>query len=128
MAETQVALGGQIYTVRRMPTARAVAWRKRANAIVEALPAIAEQYAAEGDDLVKSAGKLLGVASDTVEAMMHLVIDADVRLQADKEHILDSAFDDEYLEAFQSILLLNAPLAGAAHSIMASTGEPSATT
>lgn len=128
MAETTIALGGQLYTVRRMPSARAIAWRKRANAIVEALPGIAAEYEQESDDLLKAAGRLLTVADAVMAEMIEVVLDADLALQADKQHILDTAFDEEYLEAFQGILLLNSPLAGAAHSITGSPGAPSATT
>lgn len=127
MAETTVALGGQIYPVRRMPAVRAIAWRKRATPIVDRLQGITEKYAASGDNLVAMAGALLHEADGFMEEMIEVVLAAGPEIERDREHILDTAFEEEYLEAFQQVLLLNAPLAGAAHSITASNGDPSGT-
>jgi hypothetical protein len=122
-----VALGGQLYPVRRMPAMKAIAWRKRAAPIVDTLQDLAEKYGASGDNLIGMAGALLHAADGLMGEMIEVVIVAGPELEADRKHIEEAAFEEEYLEAFQSILLLNAPLAGAAHSITASTGDSSGT-
>lgn len=130
MPKTTITLGGQEYTIRRMPIGRVLAWRKRANAVVDALPPIMEQYQGEHEEweLVKAAGAIFRLADGTVEAMLECVLAASTELAADRERILEHAMEDEVWEAFQAALLLNAPLAGAESLITVSTGAPSTTT
>lgn len=127
MAETIVALGGQEYTIRRMPVGRVLKWRKEANKVVSALPPLVEQYQGDHEEwqLVKAAGALFGAADGVVEGMLECVLSASAELEADREHILEHAFEDEIWEAFQAALLLNAPLAGAESLITVSPGVTS---
>lgn len=112
MRSATVVLAGKAYTVQRLPAMRAIQWRKRAQQLLDAFPAIQEIYERETENLVKASAEVYRAANGAVEALVEVVLDADPGLAADRDFILDNAMEDEFLTAFQGVMLLNAPLSG----------------
>jgi hypothetical protein len=110
MREIEVVLAGQRYTVRRMPAMRAVSWRKCAQGLLERFPSLVDAYNAETENVMASGLEMMKGANGIVEALIEVVISADPALEADREHILANGYEEEFMEGFQSLLMLNSPL------------------
>lgn len=116
MRTATVTFAGKQYEVKRLPVIQAVAWRKKAEALLEAFPALAEMYNQEAENTVKASLEVFKASNDVIEQLIDVVFSADGALANDKSKILEVIDDSELLEAFQTIMLCNAPLASMAVS------------
>jgi hypothetical protein len=107
----EITLAGQVYTVRRLPVRPALAWRKQAEAMLSALPQLGELFGAETDNVVASGLKVFSVADGLIEQLIDLVFSGSPELMAQRDAILETLDDGELFEAFQTLLVLNLPLA-----------------
>jgi len=116
MRTAKIVLAGKEYEIRRLPAVRAIAWRKAAQELLDVFPALADAYQQETANVVAAGVDLFRQASGIVESLIEVVLSADVTLNADRERILETADDEEFLEAFQQALLLNTPLSSLAQA------------
>ena len=114
MRTTTVKLGGKEYEVQRLPAMRAIAWRKQASALLDRFPSLIKVYDGETINTVQASADLFRTASGVVEELIECVLASDSALEADRVLLLEAAYEDEFLEAFQRVMLLNAPLSGMA--------------
>jgi len=122
MRTVTIVLGGASWTVARLPALRAIAWRKGAEGLLEELPALAKLYDTETQsqaDLVAAALVMYREAGAVVERIIESVLTASDELVLRRDEILETATEEELLAAFQTLLLLNAPLAGLASGMAA---------
>lgn len=114
----EITLAGRVYAVRRLPVRPAMAWRKRAETLLSALPQLAEKFGAETDNVVQTGLDVFGVADELINQLIELVFSGSPELAAHKDEILETLDDGDLFEAFQTLLVLNLPLA----SVVASQG------
>lgn len=105
-----VTLAGKTYEIHRLPAMKAIVWRKSAQELMDKFPKLAEAYQQETDNVVASGVEVLRMANGLVESLVEIVMNADPNLDADKDFILGNAFDEEFIKAFETILVLNFPL------------------
>jgi hypothetical protein len=117
MRAATITLGGSRYPIERLPIRKAQAWRARAEGLLAGLPELRRLYASEADDaadLVEASLRLYAAAGSVVEELIEVVLTGSPVLEAARDWILDQAYEEEFLEGLQTLLLLNAPLAGLA--------------
>ena len=117
MRNVTIVLGGRSFVVARLPALRAIAWRKGAEALLEELRGLIKLYDRESQtpaELVEASLVLYRQAGAVVEQVIEVVLGASDELTLQRDAILDTAAEDELMLAFQTLLLLNAPLAGLA--------------
>lgn len=122
MRTVTIVLGGASWTVARMPALRAIAWRRGAEQLLADMPALAKLYDTETksqSELIEASLLMYREAGAVVERMIEVVLGASDELTQRRDLILDSATEEELLAAFQTLLLLNAPLAGLASEMAA---------
>lgn len=112
-----IHLGGQDYTVSRLPASRIFAWRRQAEKLLSSLPALQALYQKEASDVVSASLHLYAEANDVAEQVVEVVLAADPALSRQRDKILDAAQEDEFLAALMTLLLLNAPLTGLAMEV-----------
>lgn len=113
-------LGGEEYEAERLPAMRAVAWRKRAEQLLSKFPQLATLYDAQSENMVTGMLAVLKGADEIVPELVEVVL-AGLDLSPDeREDIYATAFEEEFMEGLQRLLLLNAPLSAlAARSLRA---------
>lgn len=122
MDSTTVTVGGTEYTIDELPARKNSAWRATFETQLGPLLTLVEQAGAgaaisSSDDLMRIAhqvGRVLVKAPDTVT---ELIFDYAPNLDANREQILDTAYDSELIGAFQAILGLAYPFGGLARQM-----------
>ena len=132
MNSTTITLGGLDYTIDELPARKNSAWRQGFEAQLGPLLDLVGQAGAgaainSSDDLMRIAhqvGRVLVKAPDTIT---DLIFDYAPNLDAQREQILDAAYDSELIGAFQAVLGLAYPFGGLARQ-MASLASGSTAT
>lgn len=136
MQNKTITLGGKQYAIVELPARKNAAWRKEFEAQIGPLLSIIEQAGAgvelaSSEDLLRVANQIGRVLVQSPDILIGLLFSYASNLAANREAILDSAYDSELITAFTAVLGLAYPFGGLARLASlasGSTGKASATT
>ncbi len=136
MNKRTITLGEKTFLITELPARRQAAWRRELETKLEPVLGIIEQAGAglelrSNDDifrLANSVGRLLVSAPDL---LIDLLFAYAPNLSAEKETILDTAYDSELIAAFSAVLAMAYPFGSVAKLVSLANGlttPPSAPT
>jgi hypothetical protein len=111
--QVTVTLGGKQYTVSALPIAKAKAWRENLavpfGTLVQTLTSANTVEINQFNEIAGLVQNFSGVLLGSVDLMLDLLFEYAEELRADKEWILQNAYDEEALGAFAEVLKLAFP-------------------
>lgn len=116
MRTETVQLGGNEYTISELPLRKNAEWRAKLD---ETLQAFGDLLGMAERIELSDTGNVLSILRDASKMIVHspdLAIDLffayAVELEADRDKIMDAAYESELMEAFKSVLKLAYPFGG----------------
>lgn len=136
MNKKTVVLGGKSYTICELPARKNAGWRKGLERQLQPIMSIVEQAGAglelrNSDDLLKVVGQVSQLLVTAPDLLIDLLFSYVPELDADREALLDNAYDSELIAAFTTVLGMAYPfgsLASLARLAAGSMTPPSAPT
>lgn len=137
MHSKKVQLGGTEYTIQELPARHNATWRRGLEAQLGPILNLVEQAGggleiASSEDLMRVANSLGRVLVQAPDLLIELLFAYAPNLDAEREIILDRAYDSELVAAFMAVLGLAYPFGGWAQKVASlasgSTASASPTT
>lgn len=128
MNSKTITLGGVEYTISELPARKNAGWRKAFEAQLGPLLSIVEQ-AGQGieiqrsEDLLRIANQIGRVLVQSPDILIDLLFDYAPNLDAERELILDTAYDSQLIGAFTAVLGLAYPFGGLARLASLASGS-----
>ena len=123
-----IQLGGTEYTISELPARGNAAWRKAFAQQIGPLLAIVEQAGAgmelrSSEDMLRIANQIGRVLVQSPDILIDLLFAYAPALAAQREAILDAAYDSELIAAFTAVLGLAYPFGGLARLASLASGS-----
>ena len=136
MNKRTVTLGGVEYVIEELPARKNAGWRKGLEAKLAPILGIIEQAGAglelrTNEDLMKVAGQVGQLLVTAPDLLIDLLFAYSTELAANRDDILDAAYDSELITGFTAVLGMAYPfgsLASLARLASGSMKPPSTTT
>ena len=127
---TKITLAGREYTIRELTSRRNAGWRKKLaepfGALVTRIEAAGETDITSPRELVSLIRETAGTLLESPDLLAELLFDYAPELAADRERILEEAFDSELMTAFVEVLKLAFPFGSLVEKLsgLRSLGQP----